>query len=116
MIVTGGDVAALEARLDGTPVCRASISGEAQLMLTGRPGDATGGLPNPAMSVRAVSADGEILEPGEEGTLEVHGANLMASFLADEKANRLAFTGDRWLRTGASCVIHPGGAVEILTP
>lgn len=121
VIATGGDMAALEARLGSTPVCRALISGEAQFMLAGTPGDDTAarhgadGLPNPAMSVRAVSADdGEIVEPGKEGMLEIHGANLMASYLGDEKANRTAFTGDRWLRTGARCVILPGGAVEIL--
>ncbi len=116
-IATGGGAAALEARLDGALVCRARMTAEAQLMCTARPDEdsairhRTFGRPNPAMSVRALADDGEVVAPGAEGVLEIRGANLAPSYLGDDKANRTAFSGDRWLRTGLRCVIRPDGAV-----
>ena len=120
VVATGREAAALEARLGTVPVCRACMSAEAQLMFTARPEDdaavrhATVGMPNPAMSARVVADDGDVLAAGSEGALEIRGANLAPSYLGDDRANRTAFSGDRWLRTGLRCVIHPGGAVEPL--
>ncbi len=120
VVATGGNAAALEARLNGVPVCRARTTAEAQLAFASMPDEeanirhGTLGAPNPAMSARIVSDDGDVLDPGSAGVLEVRGANLAPSYLGDDKANRTAFSGDRWLRTGLRCVIHPGGAVEML--
>ena len=119
-VATGGDAAALEARLGTARVCRAHMTAEAHLAFTASPDDdaairhGTVGPPNPAMSARAVADDGEVLGAGRAGALEVRGANLAASYLGDDKANRTAFSGDHWLRTGLRCVIHPGGAIEPL--
>ncbi len=119
VVAAGGDASAIEAGLGGGGACRARICGEGLIVLTGTP-DApralrheTEGRPNPAMEARVVSGAGDVLGAGEEGALELRGANLAPSYLGDEKANRTAFTGDRWLRTGLAAVIRSDGAVAL---
>ena len=59
------------------------------------------GRPQPGNSVRIVAPEsGDVLEPGQEGEIQMHGPTLTQGYFRSPDATRLAFTGDRWLRSG----------------
>lgn len=62
---------------------------------------AAGGLLTSAgMKVRCVDADGASLPVGKEGELQFSGPIVTGGYLANEEANRKAFTADGWFRSG----------------
>ena len=94
--------------------CRVWIAPETQLALAASPDTPDTLEPAPGVSLRLVGEDGEIVGTAGEGELELRGPNLAPSYLNDETANRGAFTGDRWWRTGARARIDEDGTVALL--
>ena len=94
--------------------CRVWIAPEAQLALAASPEAPETLEPAPGVSLRLVAGDNEIMGPAGEGALELRGPNLAPSYLDDEAANRSAFTGDRWWRTGVRARIDEAGTVALL--
>ena len=80
--------------------CRVWIAPETQLALAASPEAPETLEPAPGVSLRLVAGDGEVIGAAGEGKLELRGPNLAPAYLDDESANRSAFTGDRWWRTG----------------
>jgi long-chain acyl-CoA synthetase len=60
----------------------------------------TVGPPVPRTELRVVSEEGRILLPGEEGTIEVRGAQVTKGYYHDEEENRKSFTSDGFFKTG----------------
>lgn len=71
------------------------------------------GSSTPSFEARMVSPEGAILADGEEGELEIRGCSVIAGYFANEEANRLAFTGDGWFRTGDLAMRDADGNVRI---
>ncbi|MDE0176781.1 MAG: class I adenylate-forming enzyme family protein [Defluviicoccus sp.] len=94
--------------------CRVWIVPEAQLALAASPVAPETLEPAPGVSLRLVAGDDEIVGTAGEGALELRGPNLAPSYLEDEAANRSAFTGDRWWRTGVRARIDEAGTVALL--
>jgi acyl-CoA synthetase (AMP-forming)/AMP-acid ligase II len=83
-----------------------------------RPGDepltvaTTVGRAAPDIELRVVGDDGNELQPGEQGELEIGGYAHMLGYLDDPEATRTAFH-DGWLRTGDVARIDDRGYVSI---
>ncbi len=60
----------------------------------------TVGPPVPWTELRVVSGEGRPLPPGEEGTIEVRGAQVTKGYYRDEEENRKSFTQDGFFKTG----------------
>lgn len=62
------------------------------------------GFPLPGVEVRLLTPEGEEVEPGLEGEIAVHGANVFRGYWRNEDATRKAFwmdgAGKRWFRSG----------------
>ena len=117
----GGATVAIGAPLPGARLtlaahagCRMWILPEAQLSLAASPEAPETLEPAPGVSLRLVAGDDEILGTAGEGALELRGPNLAPSYFDDESANRSAFTGDRWWRTGVRAKIDEAGTVALL--
>ena len=57
------------------------------------------GTPPDWHDIRAV-ADGRVVDPGEEGEMEIAGPMVFAGYFNNEAANAQAFSADGWFRTG----------------
>jgi cyclohexanecarboxylate-CoA ligase len=71
------------------------------------------GSTTPSFEARMVAAQGAILPDGVEGELEIRGCSVIAGYYGNDEANRTAFTGDGWFRTGDLAVRTPDGRVCI---
>ncbi len=60
----------------------------------------TVGPPVPRTELRVVGEDGRVLPPGEEGTIEVRGAQVTKGYYRNEEENRKSFTQDGFFKTG----------------
>ena len=58
------------------------------------------GQTTPTFEARLISDQGPVAEVDEEGELEIRGCSVFAGYLNNDDANRVAFTGDGWFRTG----------------
>ena len=58
------------------------------------------GGPTPSFEARVISNDGAVVNDDEEGALEIRGCSVIAGYFNNTDANRIAFTGDGWFRTG----------------
>jgi len=67
----------------------------------------------PTFEARMIRDDGGIAADGEEGTLEIRGCSVIAGYFNNDDANRTAFTGDGWFRTGDLACRDSDGAVHI---
>jgi acyl-CoA synthetase (AMP-forming)/AMP-acid ligase II len=67
----------------------------------------------PDVSVRVVSAEGEPVEPGVRGDLQVRGVGLMLGYL-DEPERTAAAMADGWLRTGDVARLGADGELEFV--
>ena len=74
---------------------------------------ASTGVANPGVELRISDDDGNILDPGQEGELEVRGYSITPGYLKNEAATRSAFGADGWYRTGDLAVIDADGNVYI---
>ncbi len=54
----------------------------------------------PETELRIASENGDILEPGEEGIIEVRGPQVTSGYYRNEEENRKSFTEDGFFRTG----------------
>ena len=92
---------------------------ETQAGLYTRPGDSietvagSAGRPSPGTEVRVVGPDDAVLAAGDEGELHVRGPLLFPGYFNHPDANRDAFSGDGWFRTGDLAVVSAGGNVAI---
>ena len=94
--------------------CRVWIAPETLLALAASPESPEMLTPAPGVSLRLVTENDEVVGPAGEGALELRGPNLSPAYLDDEAANRNAFTGDRWWRTGVRARIDEAGTVALL--
>lgn len=67
----------------------------------------------PTFEARMIGDDGSIAADGEEGELEIRGCSVIASYFNNDDANRTAFTGDGWFRTGDLARRDADGCVHI---
>ena len=92
---------------------------ETQAGLYTRPGDpietvaGSAGRPSPGTEVRIVGPDDTVLSADEEGELQVRGPLLFPGYFDHPDANRDAFSGDGWFRTGDLAVVRTDGNVAI---
>lgn len=59
----------------------------------------TDGRLAPGVELRVVGSDGQTVEPGDEGELQLRGPEMMLGYV-DASLDRSAFTPDAWFRTG----------------
>ncbi len=92
---------------------------ETQAGLYSRPGDAleisatTAGRASPGTEVRVVDGKDQPAPAGAEGELQVRGCLLFPGYFRNDDANRAAFAGDGWFRTGDLAVMDGAGNVAI---
>ena len=67
----------------------------------------------PTFEARMIRDDGSIAEDGEEGALEIRGCSVIAGYFNNDDANRTAFTGDGWFRTGDLACRDADGGMHI---
>lgn len=67
----------------------------------------------PTFEARMIRDDGSIAPDGEEGELEIRGCSVIAGYFNNDDANRTAFTGDGWFRTGDLARRDADGCVHI---
>ena len=72
----------------------------------------TEGRPMPGVLLRAVTLDGTVAGPGEEGELRAKAPQMMRGYL-DAALDEAAFDEDGWFRTGDLGVIDEDGYVRI---
>lgn len=83
-----------------------------------RPGDTaeqrynTAGFATPGMEIRVVAEDGEVLEAGEEGELQIRGSSVFPGYYKNPEANAEAFDNG-WFRTGDLAAIDGDGYLTI---
>ena len=65
------------------------------------------GAPLPLVQLRVVAEDGEPVEPGVAGEIEVRGPSVFAEYWGKPEATREAFR-DGWFRTGDTAVVENG--------
>ena len=92
---------------------------ETQAGLYTRPGDpietvaGSAGRPSPGTEVRVVGPDDVELAASEEGELHVRGPLLFPGYFNHPEADREAFSGGGWFRTGDPAVVDTGANVAI---
>ena len=67
----------------------------------------------PGVSVRLVDEQGEIVEEGKQGEIQVQGANVFKEYWDRPEATAESFTKDGWFKTGDIAKYHDG-AYKIL--
>ena len=67
----------------------------------------------PTFEARMVLENGDIAPDGEEGELEIRGCSVIAGYFNNEDANRTAFSGDGWFKTGDLASRGANGSVQI---
>ena len=73
----------------------------------------TVGLPFPGQELRIVGSEGDTVEPGENGEVEVRGQNVMRGYLG-RPSETAAVISDGWLRTGDLGHIDEDGYLTIV--
>ena len=109
----------LQARMANGHVTQLWGMTETQAGLYTRPGDpietvaGSAGQPSPGTEVRVVGPDDAVLPAGEEGELQIRGPLLFPGYFDHPDADRDAFSGDGWFRTGDLAVVTAQGNVAI---
>ncbi|WP_282045211.1 class I adenylate-forming enzyme family protein [Roseibium album] len=92
---------------------------ELQAGAFGRPGDpeekrlTTAGRASANTLLRAVDMEGQVLEPGAEGELQVKGPSVFGGYLANPSETKAAFTVDGWFRTGDLAIVDNDGYLTL---
>ncbi len=73
----------------------------------------TVGPPVPGTELRVVSEEGKVLSPGEEGTIEVRGAQVTRGYYRNEEENQKSFTPDGYFKTGDLGMMTNNGELTI---
>jgi cyclohexanecarboxylate-CoA ligase len=103
----------------GTAVYRAWGSTETCMGTLGAPGDsaadlaATDGRPLDGIRLRVTDRDGRVLNPGEEGQLQVSSPCQFDGYGISPAADGGVFTSDGWYRTSDLAVISESGFLRI---
>lgn len=71
----------------------------------------TVGRPIPGVRIRVVDDTGKVLPEGRIGELRITGGTMMNGYYANDEANRDAYDGDRWFRTGDLAFVRDGELV-----
>ena len=71
------------------------------------------GYSTPTFETRMIREDGSVAPNGEEGQLEIRGSSVIARYFNNDEANRTAFTGDGWFRTGDLARSNTDGSMQI---
>jgi len=71
------------------------------------------GSATPTFEARMIGDDGAIAPEDEEGELEIRGCSVIASYFNNDEANRVAFTGDGWFKTGDLARRDANGNIHI---
>ncbi len=71
------------------------------------------GYTTPTFEARMICEDGSIASDGEEGELEIRGSSVIARYFNNDEANRDAFTGDGWFKTGDLARRNTDGSMHI---
>ena len=71
------------------------------------------GVSTPTFEARMVDDKGSVVADGEEGALEIRGCSIIAGYFNNDEANRTAFTGDGWFRTGDLACRDTDGLLRI---
>ena len=58
------------------------------------------GGPSPGTEIRLTREDGALSADGEDGEIEVRGCSVFPGYFNNAQANRVAFSGDGWFKTG----------------
>ncbi|MCA0893451.1 AMP-binding protein [Microbulbifer agarilyticus] len=74
----------------------------------------TVGKPLPAMQVKVIDSDGEILADGEAGELVVRGPQVLKGYWNRPEESVAAIDRDGWFRTGDVAVIQEDGFIRIV--
>ena len=72
------------------------------------------GKPVPDGEIRVAGTNGEFLNIGEQGELQVRREFCMAQYLNNEKASEETFTPDGWLKTGDLAICKPNGSFQLV--
>ncbi len=120
-VLIGGAAASAEllglARSSGWPVAASyGLTETASQIATATPTDPSDGRVGralPGSRVRVVGVEGEELEVGEEGEIQVAGPTVFAGYLDDPGATAQAFDG-RWFRTGDIGRVEPDGSLRVI--
>ena len=71
------------------------------------------GSTTPTFEARMVLENGALAPDGEDGELEIRGCSVIAGYFNNADANRTAFTGDGWFKTGDLAVRDARGNIRI---
>jgi acyl-CoA synthetase (AMP-forming)/AMP-acid ligase II len=74
----------------------------------------TTGLPVFDGAVRVVDIDGQAVQPGASGEVQIYGRHVFAGYLRNEAANSQSLTADGWLRTGDSGRWTVDGSLQLV--
>ncbi|MEX3007818.1 class I adenylate-forming enzyme family protein [Hoeflea sp. TYP-13] len=92
---------------------------ELQAGAFGRPDDpkqtrlTSAGRASEATELRTVDTEGQVLDAGEEGELQVRGASVFAGYLNNQAETDAAFTDGGWFRTGDLAVLDANGFLTL---
>jgi cyclohexanecarboxylate-CoA ligase/acyl-CoA synthetase len=109
--------AAFEELLPNGRVVQAWGMTELQFGACSRPSDSravrfdTIGRATPGTELRIANDENQVLPRGEVGELQVRGCSLFSGYVRNPEANRTAFSGDGWLRTGDLASMDDAGNV-----
>lgn len=109
----------LDTMLEGGGVAQVWGMTELQAGTLTRPDDTidviagSAGRPSPGAVVRILDGDGREAPVDGEGELQVRGPSLFPGYLANEGANRDAFTDDGWFRTGDLASLDAAGNLSL---
>ena len=74
----------------------------------------TAGVPHFFADVRIVDLDGNAVQPGQQGEIQVSGPSVMRGYWNKSEATTDAFAEGRWLRTGDVGVADEDGFVSVV--
>ena len=102
----------------GVKICHGYGMTECPMICEGSPHDTdeqlanTVGKPVTGLELRAVTAEGQVAGPGEDGEIRVKGPMVFEGY-TDEAATAEAFDAEGWFRTGDIGHIRPDGHVVL---
>ena len=69
--------------------------------------------PSAGPEVGIMTAEGHMLEQGQEGEIVIKGPNVTSGYLANDEANATAFHQGNWFRTGDQGIMDEAGYVKV---
>ncbi|MEX0284904.1 MAG: class I adenylate-forming enzyme family protein [Paracoccaceae bacterium] len=110
---------AVDDKMDNGVVIQLWGMSELQAGTFGRPDDpeekrlTTAGSAVPKTEIRVVADDGRVLDPDQEGALQVRGPSVFGGYLNRRDETERAFAAENWFATGDLAVIDPDGFMSI---